>query len=132
MQQPYSNDLMHAAMPSDSDDEDSPKNSGNGGRMQELLASYYGMQRGGDRTSDMESTTFDSKAYIRGLLRNEKMEKLLQKDDEMVSKVKESSELSCQDYSHASLGTYNSVVECNAAVSKYDKSWTAGSLALQI
>lgn len=52
--------------------------------MQELLASYYGMQRGADRSSDMESTAFDSKAYVRGLLRNEKVETLLRKDDEMV------------------------------------------------
>lgn len=52
--------------------------------MRQLLADYYGMQRGVDRTSDMESTTFDSKEYVRGLLRTEKMDTLLSKDDEMV------------------------------------------------
>lgn len=52
--------------------------------MQELLASYYGMHRGADRSSDIESTTFDAKAYVRGLLKNEKVETLLRKDDEMV------------------------------------------------
>lgn len=57
--------------------------------MQELLASYYGMQRGADRSSDIESTTFDSKAYVRGLLKNEKVETLLRKDDEMVRKNRE-------------------------------------------
>lgn len=52
--------------------------------MQELLASYYGMQSGIDRSSDVESTSFDSKSYVIGLLRNEKVETLLRKDDEMV------------------------------------------------
>lgn len=59
---------------------------GSGGRMQELLASYYGMQqRGVDSSTDVESTNFDAKAYARGLLRNDKVETLLRKDDEMVS-----------------------------------------------
>lgn len=56
--------------------------------MQELLASYYGMQRGADRSSDVESTNFDAKAYVGRLLRNEKVETLLRKDDEMVSELK--------------------------------------------
>lgn len=57
---------------------------GGGGRMQELLASYYGMQRGADRSSDVESTNFDARQYVRGLLQKEKVETLLRKDDEMV------------------------------------------------
>ena len=52
--------------------------------MQELLASYYGMQRGADRSSDVESTNFDARQYVRGLLQKEKVETLLRKDDEMV------------------------------------------------
>lgn len=55
--------------------------------MQELLASYYGMQRGVDRSSDVESTNFDAKSYVRGLLQKDKVETLLRKDDEMVSMI---------------------------------------------
>lgn len=52
--------------------------------MHELLATYYGMQRGADRSSDVESNKFDAKLYVRGLLRNDRVETLLRKDDEMV------------------------------------------------
>ena len=52
--------------------------------MQELLASYYGMQRGVDRSSDVESTKFDVKSYVKGLLKNDKVETLLRKDESMV------------------------------------------------
>lgn len=57
--------------------------------MKELLASYYGMQQqqnrtGKDMSSDVESTYFDPKRYVAGLLRNDKIETLLRKDDEMV------------------------------------------------
>ncbi|CAM9824847.1 unnamed protein product, partial [Laminaria digitata] len=61
---------------------------GGGGRMQELLASYYGMQRGADRSSDVESTNFDARQYVKGLLQKEKVETLLRKDDEMVREGK--------------------------------------------
>ncbi|CAM9467283.1 unnamed protein product [Hapterophycus canaliculatus] len=66
---------------------------GSGARMKELLASYYGMQQqhqrnGADMSSDVESTYFDSKRYVSGLLRNDKVETLLRKDDEMVREVK--------------------------------------------
>lgn len=61
---------------------------GSGARMKELLASYYGMQQqqrtGEDMSSDVESTYFDPKQYVAGLLRNDKIETLLRKDDEMV------------------------------------------------
>lgn len=60
--------------------------SAGGGRMQELLASYYGLQRGADRSTDVESTNFDAKTYVRGLLQKDKVETLLRKDDEMVSR----------------------------------------------
>lgn len=55
--------------------------------MKELLASYYGMQQqrsGADMSSDVESTYFDAKRYVAGLLTNDKVETLLRKDDEMV------------------------------------------------
>lgn len=63
---------------------------GSGARMKELLASYYGMQQqqqrsGEDMSSDVESTYFDAKRYVAGLLRSDKIETLLRKDDEMVS-----------------------------------------------
>lgn len=62
---------------------------GSGARMKELLASYYGMQQqqrtGEDMSSDVDSTYFDAKRYVAGLLRNDKIETLLRKDDEMVS-----------------------------------------------
>lgn len=70
---------------SDSDEIDEPLPAGaGGGRMQELLESYYGMQRGVDRSTDIESTAFDAKAYVRGLLKNDRIETLLRKDDDMV------------------------------------------------
>lgn len=56
--------------------------------MKELLASYYGMQQqersGADMSSDVESTYFEAKRYVAGLLMNDKVETLLRKDDEMV------------------------------------------------
>lgn len=55
--------------------------------MNELLASYYGMQQqrsGADMSSDVESTYFDATRYVSGLLKNDKVETLLRKDDEMV------------------------------------------------
>ncbi|CAM9791582.1 unnamed protein product [Pylaiella littoralis] len=64
---------------------------GSGARMNELLASYYGMQQqpsGADMSSDVESTYFDPKRYVSGLLKNDKIETLLRKDDEMVREVK--------------------------------------------
>lgn len=72
------------AKKSDEDGNNTTPRASGGGRMQELLASYYGIQRGTDRSSDVESTSFDSKAYVRGLLKNEKVETLLRKDDDMV------------------------------------------------
>ena len=76
----------------DSDGHDRPAAAaaaaGSGARMKELLASYYGMQQqqrtGEDMSSDVESTYFDPKRYVSGLLRNDKIETLLRKDDEMV------------------------------------------------
>ncbi|CAN0049278.1 unnamed protein product, partial [Discosporangium mesarthrocarpum] len=59
-----------------------------GGPMRELLASYYGMQKGPDRSLDVDSANFDSEAYVRGLLKKEKLEGLLRKDEEMVREVK--------------------------------------------
>ncbi|CAM9459336.1 unnamed protein product [Ectocarpus sp. 8 AP-2014] len=60
--------------------------------MKELLASYYGMQQqersGADKSSDVESTYFEAKRYVAGLLKNDKVETLLRKDDEMVREVK--------------------------------------------
>ncbi|CAN0194719.1 unnamed protein product [Ectocarpus sp. 6 AP-2014] len=65
---------------------------GSGARMKELLASYYGMQQqersGPDMSSDVESTYFEAKRYVAGLLKNDKVETLLRKDDEMVREVK--------------------------------------------
>ncbi|CAN0466343.1 unnamed protein product, partial [Ectocarpus sp. 12 AP-2014] len=60
--------------------------------MKELLASYYGMQQqerdGADMSSDVESTYFEAKRYVADLLKNDKVETLLRKDDEMVREVK--------------------------------------------
>ncbi len=45
-------------------------------------------QRSGeDMSSDVESTYFDAKRYVVGLLRNDKVETLLRKDDEMVREM---------------------------------------------
>lgn len=80
----------------DSDGHDRPAAAaaaaGSGARMKELLASYYGMQQqqqrtGEDMSSDVESTYFDPKRYVSGLLRNDRIETLLRKDDEMVRVV---------------------------------------------
>lgn len=79
--------MLFGLIDSDSDDDGGHGRtavSASGGRMQELLASYYGMQRGVDRSSDVESTNFDPKAYVKGLLKNNRVETLLRKDDEMV------------------------------------------------
>lgn len=84
--------------------------------MQELLANYYGMQRGTDRSSDMESTAFDSKEYVRGLLRTEKMETLLRKDDEMVRSLEESLE---GNYVYATLLQYLVPQMIEVGVSKH-------------
>ncbi|CAM9697603.1 unnamed protein product, partial [Choristocarpus tenellus] len=56
--------------------------------MGELLASYYGLQKGPERSLDVDSASFDAEAYVRGLLKREKLDGLLKKDDEMVREVK--------------------------------------------
>lgn len=62
-----------------------------GGRMAELLASYYGMEakkQQADLTGDIDSATFDADGFVRQLLREGRQEYLLVKDEEMVREVK--------------------------------------------
>nr|CCA21969.1 fatfree family protein putative [Albugo laibachii Nc14] len=61
-------------------------------RMQEILGDYYGIQEETNEksvsSSDINSTHFDSDAYVRSLLRNCNLNELLQKDDQLIREIK--------------------------------------------